>query len=304
MEQITAPIVLFVYNRIEHTIATIEALKRNVLADRSDLYIYSDAAKTEAEITKVATVREYINGIIGFKSVNIVERTKNMGLAESVISGVTDIVNRFGSIIVLEDDIVTDNSFLTYMNQALSRYKNETRVFSITGYSLTTKSRSDKVDDFYFIKTGDCWSWATWADRWQYFDKDAYGWEELTTNNKLRYEFNFSNACDYYNMLKSQMEHKIDSWAIRWYWSVFKHNGLTLYPRESIISNIGLDGSGTHCGEEDIKANIIVPHKLSFQFPIDIEQKQKNRDAMIKEMRKQNPTIFARIKKRIRKMNR
>ncbi len=290
-----APIVLFVYSRLNLTMQTVEALKKNKLADQSDLFIFSDGPKDEDTEQKVKEVREYIREIKGFKTLNICERKENFGLANSIITGVTDIINKSGKIIVLEDDIITSEDFLLYMNKALNFYENQKNVFSITGYSFTSNNRSGKLDDYYFIKMGDCWSWATWADRWKYFDKDATGWEELKYNKKLRYEFNFSNSYNYYNMLKSQMENSINSWAIRWYWSVFRQGGLTLYPQKSLIKNIGLDGSGVHCDKGYIKSNFISIQENTFRFPSIASENPKIRAIMIKEMKKQRPIFYKRI---------
>lgn len=281
-----APVVLFVYNRYEHTKKTIEALKSNELAEYSNLFIFSDGAKKEENIKSVQQVRTYIYKIEGFKSVSIIEREKNIGLAESVINGVTEILKKFGKVIVLEDDIVTAPCFLTYMNKALEFYINEKKVFSISGYSYTTNVKNRYLDGNYFFKMGECWSWATWKDRWDYFDKDASGWQELLYNSKMRYEFNLNNSYDYTTMLKSQMENNINSWAIRWYWSVFRQNGLTLYPQKAIISNIGLDGSGVHCSRGEISGNIL-NNNVSYAFPEEVYEKSKIRLLIIKEIRKQ-----------------
>lgn len=296
-----APIVLFVYNRLDHTRQTVEALSRNQLAEKSELYIFSDGPKNEQAKVKVNQVREYIKDIKGFKSVNITEREINLGLANSVITGVTDIVNKYGNVIVLEDDIVTSSDFLLYMNKALCFYENEKKVFSITGYSITTNSKNNILEDNYFIKTAECWSWATWADRWRYFDSEAKGWNELSSNIKLRYKFNFNNAYDYYGMLKQQMNNGINSWAIRWYWSVFNKSGLTLHPRKTIVQNIGLDGTGIHCGETEIKGNVLSEYKASLNFPSEIYEKPEIRAEVIRIMKEDNRNILRKVASKIKR---
>src|SRR3989339_698479 len=137
-----SPIVLFVYNRLEHTRKTIEALQKNELAKDSELFLYSDGPKNEENIKKVNEVRKYINSIDGFKKVKIVEREINFGLARSIIAGVTDIVNKYGKIIVLEDDIVTSPYFLTFMNDALCLYENEEKVMHISGYFFPVENKN------------------------------------------------------------------------------------------------------------------------------------------------------------------
>lgn len=261
-----APVVLFVYNRMEHTKKTVEALLQNDMAEESDIYIYSDGPK-EGEERKVESVRKYIRTIKGFKNVYIKEREKNWGLANSIIAGVTETIEVCGKVIVLEDDFVCAKCFLMYMNQALEKYNAEKKVFSITGYSFLSDKEFESVPDTYFASITSSRTWATWKDRWQYFDGEAKGYRRLMWDYKLRKKFNYDNSYAYYSMLKQQMQQntfirrifrvpvhkKIDSWAIRWYWSVFKQDGLTLYPRQSLTVHIGYDGSGTHCGDLEDK---------------------------------------------------
>lgn len=283
-----APIVLFVYNRLDHVRKTIDALKANQLAQESNLFVFSDGPKSGQE-EKVQRVRKYLKEITGFHSVSVIERDKNWGLANSVIAGVTDIVNKFGQVIVMEDDIVCNSDFLQYMNDSLEKYKCVQKVFSITGYSLLTDEKSDGIPDTYFLKMASSWSWATWKDRWSYFDPHAIGYRKLMWNRKMREEFNYDNSYDFYSMLISQMKKEssihipllkkqehIDSWAIRWYWTLFKQGGLTLFPRDSFIKNIGCDGSGVHCGTNEDINNRTSMGKLSGDFEYeDIIEEQK-----------------------------
>lgn len=238
-----APIVLFVYNRPLHTQKTIEALLTNELASESDLYIYADAAKTGDSTSKVQQVRTYIRSIHGFKSVQLVERESNLGLAESVMRGVSDIVNKYGKVIVLEDDLVTSPYFLTYMNKSLDLYLDDPEVISIHGYTYPIDLNTAKT---FFLKGADCWGWATWKRGWDLFEKDGQKLLDQILNSNLSREFDFNNSYPYTQMLQKQISGKNDSWAIRWYASAFLKNKYTLYPSKSLVINIGLDNSGTH----------------------------------------------------------
>lgn len=238
-----SPITIFVYNRLDHTKKTIEALQKNELARDSDLIIFSDAAKNEANAGSVRVLRDYLKTINGFKSVKIVERSKNFGLAESIINGVTEIVNRYGKIIVLEDDLVTSPHFLEYMNEALDMYENEEAVISIHGYIYPVKK---ELPETFFLKGADCWGWATWKRGWGLFGPDGQKLLNELKSRKLEREFNWGGAYPYLQMLKSQIRGLNNSWAIRWHASAFLKNKLTLYPGESLVKNIGLDDSGTH----------------------------------------------------------
>ena len=209
-----APIVLFVYNRPEHTRKTIEALQENELAKESELFIYSDAAKNEDTNSKVDLVREYIKKIDGFINVTIIEREKNWGLANSIIDGVTKIINEYGKIIVLEDDLVTSPYFLKFMNEALEFYEGEKNIFSITGFSFPQKFmkfKSTDKDDIYFNIRPMSWSWATWENRWKGIDWDLKNFNAFILDKDKRNKFN-TGGTDLTGMLLSQKSGKIDSW--------------------------------------------------------------------------------------------
>ncbi len=244
-----APIILFVYNRPWHTEQTIKALRNNFFADKSKLYIFSDAAKSVTEIENVEKVREYIKTINGFKQITITEREKNYGLANSIISGVTEIANKHGKIIVLEDDLVTSKYFLEYLNKALEIYKDDERVLHISSYMYPIKFNT--LSETFFSWFTSSWGWATWKRAWEYFEKDGNVFYENFTK-ELKYKFNIGGTYNYYKMFKLQQLGKVDSWAIRWYASVFFNQGLCLHPTKSLVNNIGHDDSGVNCSTIDI----------------------------------------------------
>ena len=245
-----APVVIFVYNRPEHTKKTIEALAENYLAKETDVFIFSDAAKNEKATANVELTRKYIESVPDknlFKSVEIIKASKNKGLANSVISGVTEIIGKFGKVIVVEDDLVSSKDFLRYMNGALEYYKNNESIWSISGYNIPIDIPSDYNHDVYLSYRGCSWGWATWQDRWSNVDWNVSDYNSFKSNKELRKKFNRGGR-DMSNMLDLQMEGKIDSWAIRWCYAQSKLNMYTVYPVQSRIKNTGLDGSGTHSG--------------------------------------------------------
>lgn len=242
-----APVIVFVYNRPDCARRTLEALRKCSLAGDSELFIYSDAPKDDKNVKLVREVRNIIHAVDGFKRINITERDKNMGLSVSIITGVTEIVNRYGKVIVVEDDLVVNSGFLIYMNEALWKYEDKKQVMSVTAYSFANKF-ANKLSDTYFLPISSSWAWGTWKDRWSQFDADAEGWQELKSDKALRKKFNFCKPTGYYSMMLKQMEEKsIDSWAIRWYWTIFKQNGLILYPRNTMVNNEGYENNGVHC---------------------------------------------------------
>ncbi len=241
-----APIALFVYNRPDHTRRTVDALRQNKLAGESDLIVFSDAPKSEEQAGKVGEVREYIRTIGGFKSLTIIERDKNFGLARSIIDGVTEVVGKYGRIIVLEDDMVTSPYFLEYMNDALARYVNDNRVVCIHGYMFPVER---PLPEAFFLPGADCWGWATWSRGWACFNSDGQALLNELRQRKLADAFDYHGAYPFTKMLEGQLKGENDSWAVRWHASAFLAGKLTLHPGRSLVRNIGNDSSGTHCGD-------------------------------------------------------
>lgn len=239
-----APIALFVYNRPWHTQCTVEALLRNPEAAGSDLYIFSDHARDSHSENAVAEVRQYIRQIKGFRRVEVIEQQTNQGLANSIIGGVTNVCREYGKVIVLEDDLVASRHFLRFMNEALVFYKDHDEVAHVSGYTYPIETAD--LRDTYFLHLPMCWGWATWWRAWQRFDKnlDVMG----KFDRKLRYRFDFDGSYGFWRQLKLNRVGQINTWFIFWYASVFLERRLCLFPRKSLIENIGHDGTGVHCG--------------------------------------------------------
>lgn len=239
-----APIVLFVYNRPDHTRRTLAALAANPLAAESDLIIYADGPKKLEHAETVGQARDVARGATGFKSVRLIERGENFGLARSIITGVSDVCAEHGRVIVVEDDLVVAPEFLTFLNAGLDRYAEEARVLQISGYAYPAHDRS--TADCFLLPMISCWGWATWARAWEKFDPEMTALSRLESDPAARRRFNIDDAYDYYGMASQQRLGKIDSWGIRWQLSLFANDGLVLYPRESLVYNAGVDASGTH----------------------------------------------------------
>jgi len=263
-----APIVLFVYNRLTHTKQTIDALQKNALSSESELFIYSDAAKDDSAEQSVKEIREYIQTVDGFKKITIIEREKNWGLANSIIDGVTRIVNEYGKVIVLEDDLVTSPYFLKFMNEALDFYAQEKRVWHISGWNYPVKKEGEA--DVFLWRVMNCWGWATWADRWQYYEKDIEKTVGTFNRREIR-AFNLDGVEDFWSQVLANQKGKIDTWAIFWYATIFKHGGLCVNPVHTLVDNIGFDGSGEHCGKKKTYCDS-VNHAQDFTFETVIEE--------------------------------
>ena len=270
-----APIALFVYNRPGHTKEAVTALLKNKHSAASDLFIFSDGAKNTEDQKNIDEVRAYIKTINGFKTVNIIEQASNLGLANSIIAGVTKVVNQYGRIIVLEDDIIVHTAFLEYMNNGLQFFETNEKVASIHAYVYPLEQT---VPDLFFLKGADCWGWATWKNRWELFQPNGIVLSKELVAKNLVSAFNFDNTYPYYKMLQDQIEGKNNSWAIRWHASCYLKGLLTLYPKTPFITNIGFDNSGTHCGDVDIYNSTLYSGEL-FNFNIEVDESTIAREA-------------------------
>ncbi len=291
-----APIVLFVYNRPDHTKKTIESLQMNTLCKDSELFIYSDAPKNETSEAKVNTVRHYIKTIKGFKKIKIIERENNWGLANSVISGVSEIVDRYGKVIVLEDDLETTPYFLQFMNEALNYYEKDDRVMSISGYSYPFKFPDSYMDDTFLFYRSSSWGWAIWKNEWNSIDFDITKEHKIFKDKTLQSRFNLGGE-DLYDMLISQMEGRINSWAIRFALSHALNNKYGLLPSKSLVQNIGFDLSGTHCEASDNFKVLLEPNFLPRITNIHLNKE------IVKNLQKTfSKSLFQKIKYNIKKI--
>jgi hypothetical protein len=265
-----APIALFVYNRPEHTRRTIKFLQQNLLAEESRLYIFSDAAKNPNNQSLVEEVREIIHSVEGFKHVELIERKNNLGLANSIIDGVSRLVKEYGKVIVFEDDLISSMYTLQYFNDALNRYQDEEKVMHIGAYMYPLKE--ENLPETFFYRAATSWGWATWDRAWKNFEPDI----DLIISrfdHEKKHRFSIDGTMNFWKQIQEFKSGKNNSWAIRWYASIFLKGGLTLNPSKSLINNIGHDGTGIHSGMNDIYHVIINPQPIQ-SFPEKIEENQ------------------------------
>jgi hypothetical protein len=238
-----APIIAFAYKRPDHLRRMIESLRANSLAARSALVIACDGPKFPGEVERCEAVRAYAKTVGGFADVEVWSLTQNRGLAASVVSGVSTMLERHGRVVVVEDDLVVSPHFLRYMNDALTLYADEPRVASIHGYCYPT---GIDLPETFFLRGSDCWGWATWSRAWAHFNPDGTALLRALRERDLLRRFDLDGAYPFSRMLEEQIAGHNDSWAVRWHASCFIEDALTLYPGKSLVHNIGHDGSGTH----------------------------------------------------------
>lgn len=291
-----APIALFVYNRPQHTERTIKFLQENDLAGKSNLFIFSDGAKSQLEEENVAKVRALINKVEGFKSVKVFERKENAGLANSVIEGVTKLIKDYDQVIVLEDDLIISPHTLRYFNDALNRYRDEEKVMHIGAYMYPLKA--EDLPQSFFYRAATSWGWATWGRAWKNFEPNIDTLIKQFDKEK-KSAFSIENKMNFWKQMLEFKKGKNNSWAIRWYASIFLKGGLTLNPSQSLVNNIGHDGTGVHSGINDIY-NVVINPKPITEFPEVIEEDKKAYQVIKRFLSTRKGNMVLRVKRFVR----
>ena len=286
-----SPVIIFAYNRLNHLKKTVESLKRNVYANKTELIIYVDYPKIKNNFQDYNFVKKYCLKIKGFKKKNIIFRKKNFGLSKNIVNGINRELKKYKSIIILEDDMVCDKFFLQYMHYYLNKFEKLDKVVSIHGYNYPLKNVK-KINDFFFIRGADCWGWGTWSSKWKIYEKNSAKLIDQFRNKDQVNNFNFQNSYNYYQMLLDAFNKNNDSWAINWYASAFLKNKLTLYPKYSLIKNIGMDGSGVHSYQSK-KFNVKLKNKkLNLLEDLKVEEDKNARYLFINFFKSLKPNLI------------
>lgn len=295
--QSLAPIALFVYNRPDHTRRTISHLQKNLLAEDSRLFIFSDGAKTAVDQEKVNEVRAQIKQTDGFKSVKIIENRENQGLANAIIAGVSQLVQEYGKVIVFEDDLLSSQFTLRYFNDALQRYFNDEQVMHIGAYMYPLTDKN--LPQTFFYRAATSWGWATWNRAWKNFNPDINELISQFDKQKIK-AFSIEGTMNFWKQMREFKSGKNNSWAIRWYASIFLKGGLTLNPSKSLIQNIGHDGSGVHSNKEDIYQVHVARFPVQV-FPAEIIENEEAYNAIKNFLRNRKGNLLQRVKRFITK---
>ncbi len=285
-----APIALFLYNRPDHARRTLSFLQQNELAADSRLFIFSDGPRTTADEVKVQDVRQLARTITGFKSVKLIERSMNVGLANSIISGVTQLVQEYGKVIVFEDDLLSSPYTLRYFNDALDRYQEVPEVMHIGAYMYDLKAPD--LPPTFFYRAATSWGWATWARAWQHFEPNIDVLMQQFDKERI-HQFSIEGTMNFWKQMQQFKAGKNNSWAIRWYASIFLRKGLTLNPSHSLIQNIGHDGSGRHSNLEDIY-DVQMAHEPVTFFPSALHEDPQAYQAIKSFLKSRKGTLWQR----------
>jgi len=248
---VTAPIGLFCFRRPDHVARTLTALAANHGARDHDLVVFADGPRRQDDVAGIVAVQQVLEDWRGrgaFRSFTIDAQSANLGLRRSIVRGVGRLCDEAGSVIVVEDDLETSPHFLRYCDEGLDLYAADEQVASIHGYVYPMPAI---LPETFFLRGADCWGWATWRRAWAGYDDDADRLSSALQRAGLSRAFNHGGARNLMGMLVAARDGRVDSWAIRWHASAFLANRLTLYPGRSLVRNIGLDASGTHCARQD-----------------------------------------------------
>lgn len=247
-----APVILFTYNRPEHTRITLEYLSRCELADRSRLYVFCDGPKDDASAEmrrRIDDVKAVLRARSWAGEVVIESSDTNKGLYRNVTQGVDCVIRKHGRCIVLEDDLKIGTQFLRFMNTALDTYVDDTPVKQVSGFLFPADI--PRRHSALFLPLSNTIGWGTWERAWDEVDLSASGHGALRTDRDLRRRFNLNGSYDYATMLERQMaSEQFGSWGVIYWWSVFKHNGWVVYPDYSLIQHNDFDHSGVHASDD------------------------------------------------------
>ena len=275
MKKDCAPVAIFTYIRFKKLKKIINQLKKNELSKKTDIFFFSDAAKNDSELKKVDKVRKYLKKIEGFKKKTIIFRNKNLGNGTNIIKGVNEVFKRYNKIIVLEDDLDIGENFLTFMNNCLHKYNKNKKIWHVGGWTYDINIKNEY--DIFFSGVMNCWGWATWKDKWKFFEKKPeklinYFNKDYNKKNK----FNLNGRINYYNQILRNDNKRINTWAVFWYAQIFKNKGLCISPNISLVKNDGFDKQSTQ-SHPDHFMNILyktrINKKKNFNLPDVVNEK-------------------------------
>jgi hypothetical protein len=269
-ESAWAPIALFIYKRPRHTRRMIEHLLRCPGFAESPVFVFADGPRLPRDTAAIAETRAEARRLLGDRAVYL-ERETNAGLDTSVVAGVTDLCDRYGRVIVVEDDLVVSPYFIEFLNAGLRKYAGEPRVMQVCGHMFDVPELS-RSKDAVFLPLISSWGWGTWKRAWDLFDPQAHGWTARLADRRERTRFDLDGNFAYARMLSRQMKRPVPAWDIRWYYSVFVRHGIALYPPRTLVLNEGFDGTGTHGRLSEPLRQAPLDEHAAFEFPTEVAE--------------------------------
>ena len=282
-----APVALFIYKRPNHARQMIASVKACSGFAESPIFVFADGPARPGDLPGVQETRAVARSQLGDRAVYL-ERDVNIGVDRSIVEGVTDLCERFGKVIVIEDDLVVSPLFLRFLNRGLQRYEHEARVMQVSGHMFDVPRLRQQTEAVLLPMTTS-WGWATWDRAWAQFDPLADGWRTRLKDEQVRRRFDLDGNFPYSTMLARQMERQVGAWDIRWYYSVFARDGLVLFPPRSLVVNLGFDGSGTHDRLALPARQAPLESLAPFDLPADVVE-SSHKDAVFMSIKEFRPT--------------
>lgn len=239
-----APLAIFIFNRPEHTRRMIASLKACIGFAESPIYVFADGPRRARDISAIQEARSEARRLLGNDAVYL-ERDANLGIESSVIAAVTQLCDRYGRAVVIEDDLIFSPHFLEFLNHGLRRYEGNPRVMQVCGYMFDVPAFRHRAEAI-FLPMASSLGWATWKRAWDQFDPLATGWRERLLDDRFRKRFDLDGHFPYAKMLSHHMRGAHPAWDIRWYYTMFNKGGLALYPPRTLVVHTGFDGTGMH----------------------------------------------------------
>lgn len=296
MKNDCAPVAFFTYIRFKKLKRAIEKLKKNDLSKKTDIFFFSDAAKNTNEIKKVNRVREYLKNIKGFKKKRIIIRSKNLGNGTNIIKGINEVFKKYDKIIVLEDDLDIGENFLTFMNNCLFKYSKNKKIWHVGGWTYNINIKNQY--DIFFSSIMNCWGWATWKNRWNKISLNEEKYISIFSK-KMIHNFDIESSTNNWSQMIRNKKKLLNTWAVFWHATIFSHNGITIYPKFSLVKNIGTDGSSRMAKTDEFKTTF-KDNFTQFKLNNNIDVKRKFRESEFNHFLKKNKfrrKIFVYLKK-------
>ena len=266
-----APIIFICFNRLEHTIKSLNSLKKNKLSKKSKIIIFSDGPKYEKDKKKVEKIRKFLIKLNGFKSKKIIFRKKNFGTKKNIVNAVSQVFKKFDKAIVIEDDLILSKFFLDYMNLCLRYYEHDRKIWHVNGWSYPFMKNFK--NDINFLGSMNCWGWGTWKNRWSYLTLNEKNFISYFSKKKIHY-FNIFSSTNHFEQIIRNKNKTLYSWAVFWHATIFKNNGICIYPKFPLVKNIGFDGSGRMSSRDKYKSNLNNNYK-NFKLNSEIYRDKK-----------------------------
>lgn len=280
------PVAFFAYNRPIHTIKSLNSLSACHRKEDFEFYFFLDAAKSTSDAPSVEETRKVLIEKSETFSAKVISRRSNLGVAKSIVDGVSSLCESHGRVVVIEDDLTVAPDFLHFMASALEYYQDCPEVMQVGAYTIAPPSEP-RNEDAFLLPVTTAWGWATWASAWTKFSWIPEGWPGSFEDSEWRARFEINGAADYVSMLEETLEGRNDTWDIFWWYAVSRNAGEVVYPLRSLVSNEGFDGSGIHCGmgtqpgqnkismmANSLPLTLAFPSKLS-HHPADLEMLER-----------------------------